>query len=138
MVRMLSRDLGRIHQTREQEGLKAERSQWSGVAMAAAGKLPANQRQMFLDAVHGAYMHAKRKGINTTPQRVVEYYLKGQNLTPAVQAAAQTAAAKQAMAQRNQQQPRGAAFAGQGQPAPAQKKRFTVTDLGRVLRQKYG
>jgi len=134
-LRAISRDLGAMRQTHEQSTRQAELGTWSKATTAAAAQLPAEQRQMFMDAVYGAYQHAKARGLRVQPQAVIDHYLKGQKVTPAVKQSASAAAARQAMAQRNNQNPRGPAIAGQGRPAPAQKKRMNVFELGKQIRR---
>lgn len=136
VLRALSRDFASHRGSLEQSSQRAELSEWSRATRAAAEQLPKEDQQMFMDAVYGAYQHAKAKGLRIEPQKVIEHYLKGKKrIPPAAKASASAAAARQVMAQRNQQQPRAGAVAGQGQPAPAHKKRLNVFELGKQIRR---
>lgn len=127
-----------MQQARQGEQVSRVVSTWREATEAAAAKVPERLnglplRQLFRDAVAGAFAFAREKNLKVDPKRVIDHYLKEYKVpTPA--AASASDAARQRMAENNRSLPRGAVMAGGGPPAAAGRRRETVLDVGRRLR----
>jgi hypothetical protein len=104
---------------------------WQGATKAAAAKVPEWARDMFNDAVYGAFREAETKGVKLDPQRVIKHYLGKLPISDKDKAAAAAAGAQRA-ANRNSNLPRVPATPGV--PAGSRKQGETVADVNRRIR----
>lgn len=104
---------------------------WQDAVKAAASKVPTWARDMFNDAVYGAYREAQSRGNRLDPQRVIRHYLNNLPIGDQAKAAA-NAAAKDRIASTNTNLPRVPSRSGV--PASARKPGETVADVNRRVR----
>lgn len=104
---------------------------WQGATKAAAAQVPEWARDMFNDAVYGAFREAELKGKQLDPQRVIKHYLAKLPISDKQKAAAAAAGAARA-ANRNSNLPRVPQTPGV--PAGSRKAGETVADVNRRLR----
>jgi hypothetical protein len=123
---------GREHQDAT-ERTQAEVQSWKSATDAAAATLDPTLREMFTDAVAGAFQHAKRNGLTVKPQTVIDRYLSKIGASARSQATA-SAAAAQRIATNNRSLPSRAA-ATSGRPAAPAGKRETVAQVNARLRR---
>lgn len=117
----------------QQERTQQVRSKWvEGMEAAARQIKDPNLRDMFKDAVRGAFHYAQSNGQRLDPNKVIGHYLKKAGVNPTTQRIA-AGAARQRMAQSNQQLPRHQAGGGVATPARSGKER--LADVHKRLRQ---
>lgn len=104
---------------------------WQDAVKAAAAKVPSWARDMFNDAVYGAYREAQTRGNRLDPQRVIRHYLTKLPIGDQAKAAA-NAAAKDRIASNNAHLPRVPSRSGV--PASVRKPGETVADVNRRIR----
>lgn len=90
-------------------------------------------RQVFQDAVYGAYNVSRSRGMKLDVKNIITHYLKQSGLSS--QQATRVAADAQRAAEHNKSLPRAAAVVpGRGNPTPAKTSKETVADVSRRLR----
>jgi hypothetical protein len=137
LTQTLGGRVGRIEQGTVAQQRSATLSTWKSAATAAAEKIDPALRPMFLDSVHNAaeaFLAGRHK---FGPQHVIDHYLKGVNASQ-MQKNRASAAAKQNIAERNNNLPRRP---GQASGTPASAARKTVPrmeDFNRTLARTMG
>lgn len=121
---------GREHADTQEKG-RAEAETWKAATDAAAATLDPTLREVFTDAVAGAFQHARRNNIAIKPQAVIDRYLKSIGASARAQGTA-SAAAAQRIASNNKQLPNRQPA---GRPAPPVKARETVAQVTARLRK---
>ncbi|MGE3278023.1 MAG: hypothetical protein AB7O67_23170 [Vicinamibacterales bacterium] len=115
-------------------GIRSEKQtrvqqEWSSAMNAAAKHIPdPGLRTLFTDAVKATFQLG---GARLKPQQVIDHYLKQAGITPGRQKVA-AAAARQRLANGNQQLPRNQA--GVGAPSPARSGKERLADVHKRLR----
>lgn len=112
-----------------------EARNWKSAVTAAEAHVPEHFREMFHDAVYGAFKEARERGVKVDPQKVIDHYLKKTGVNKGVQAKASDAAA-QRIAEKNKNLPHQPANAGAPAGAKGDRKE-TVADVNRRLRSSF-
>ena len=133
-------EVGGLKQTQTQSAKKAYEGQWRSATESAAAQLPDNVKDLFQDAMYGAYRTALAEGKTPNPQHFVNTYtksLRARGLITAKAAQRGSDAAAQRIAENNRNLPRRPA--GGGSPgSPRDGKPETVADVNRRLRKLFG
>jgi hypothetical protein len=124
-------ELAGVKQTGLQQTRAQEMRTWQSATKAAAAQVPEWARDMFNDAVYGAFREAEQKGVRLEPQKVIKHYLSKLPISDRQKAAAAAASASRA-ANRNSTLPRVPQTPGV--PAGARKQGETVADVNRRIR----
>lgn len=135
----LARAAGELTQFQNLIGQRAEnasRAAWKTAVEAAAKELPEGYREMFMDAIHGAYSHAKARGLKITPQQAIDHYLNKARTSLRLTAGQQqraSGAAAQSMAEHNRILPRQSS--GGSAPSSVRTGTERVADVSRRIRR---
>jgi hypothetical protein len=133
-------ELGGVKQSNAQSARRAYEGQWRAATESAAAQLPDNVKDLFQDAMYGAYRTALAEGKQPNPQHFVNSYIKSlraRGLITAKAAQRGSDAAAQRMAENNRNLPRRPA--GGGSPhGPRDGKPELVADVNRRLRKMFG
>jgi hypothetical protein len=133
-------ELGGVKQTHAQSEKKVYEGHWRSATESAAAALPENVRDLFQDAMYGAYRVALAEGKKPNPQGFVNTYVKrlrDRGLITATAARRGSDAAAQRIAENNRNLPRRPAGGGSAASARTGKPE-TVADVNRRLRKMFG
>lgn len=128
---------GHLQQTHQRDTAtqrKQYESSWRTATDAAAAQLRQDARELFQDAMYGAYRVTLADGRPADPQKFINQYLtklKAQGLVTGQAAQRASSAAAQRIAESNTRLPRQ--VAGGGVPASTREKRESVADVSRRL-----
>lgn len=133
-------ELGGVKQVHAQSERKVYEGGWRMATESAASMLPENVRDLFQDAMYGAYRVALAEGKKPNPQSFVNTYMKRlreRGLITAKTAQRGSDAAAQRIAENNRNLPRRPAGGGSA-ASPRAGKPETVADVNRRLRKMFG
>lgn len=122
-------ELSTLRQHGQQQDRRGTLQTWRSQVVAASAKVPEWARDMFNDAVYGAFHVAEQKGTRLDPQKVIQHYL---SKLPISDKAKQSAAAAARADKHNSNLPRVPQTPGV--PASARKPGETVADVNRRIR----
>jgi hypothetical protein len=128
----LRQELAGVTRTTTVEREQKTATEWRQATEAAAATLDPTLREMFSDAVAGAFQHAQRQRLAIKPQQVIDRYLKSVGVSARGQATA-SAAAAQRIANGNSKLPNRPAQ--HGRPAAPARSRETVQQVTARLRR---
>jgi len=131
----LAGELKSIRETGAQQQRAVEVRSWKSAVEAAQAHVPEHFREMFNDAVYGAFREAKERGVRLDPQKVIDHYLKKAGINKGTQAKA-SAAAAQRIAEQNKKLPQQPAKPGVAAAAKGDRKE-TVADVSKRLRRQF-
>jgi hypothetical protein len=139
-VKSLMREVNEQRSERQTEHRTREVTDWKAEISKAAQQLPEEMdgfpvRQVFADAVVGAFHQAKVRRTKINPQAVINHYLAKYKPRKTDPAAAAAATAQQRIAENNRSRPSSGAFSG-GTPTGARD--ITNERIGDVSRRMVG
>lgn len=125
VVHQMAREINRLSEGHQGEQRSREVNSWRGEMQTASKQIPERWngiplRQLFEDAIIGAFHQARVTGQRINPKAVIQHYLK-EYKPENKNAAAVSAAARQRMAENNRALPGRTAFAG-GSPTQARDR----------------
>jgi hypothetical protein len=133
-------ELGSVRQRESETERRSYQGHWKAATESAATQLPENVRELFQDAMYGAYRTALAEGKKPNPQTFVNSYLRslrGRGLITAKAAQRGSDAAAQRIAENNRTLPKRPA--GGGSPGSARgDKPELVADVNRRLKNAFG
>jgi len=133
LVRQLSERIERLEGHTVSTQRRSEQQTWKTATDAAAAQIrDEGVRQVFMDAVYGAYREGQTRNVRIKPQDVIGYYLKTLKVSATETARAQ-AASTQASARHAAAQPRPLPPAAPVPPG-APRKRELLADVHRRIR----
>lgn len=133
-------ELGGVKQRETQSERKAYEGHWRSATESAAAQLPDNVKDLFQDAMYGAYRTALAEGKKPNPQTFINSYMKtlrARGLITAKAAQRGSDAAAQRIAENNRHLPRRPAGGG-GAASPREGKPELVADVNRRLKRMFG
>jgi len=133
-------EVGGLKQTQTQSARKVYEGNWRMATESAASQLPENVRDLFQDAMYGAYRTALAEGKTPNPGAFVNTYMKHlreRGLITAKAAQRGKDAAAQQIAEHNRTLPRRPAGGGSAASARTGKPE-TVADVNRRLKKMFG
>jgi len=139
-IRELGGDLGSVKQSNAQSARKVYEGHWRTATESAAAQLPDNVKDLFQDAMYGAYRTALAEGKQPNPQHFVNTYMKRlreRGLISAKAAQRGSNAAAQRVAENNRSLPRRPAGGGSA-ASPRDGKPELVADVNRRLKRMFG